>query len=42
VAGFPLPGRFSFVMREGRRLSPAAEAFLAFAREQLQAPAAKG
>ncbi len=31
VAGFPLAGRFSFVMREGRRLSPAAEAFLQFA-----------
>lgn len=31
VAGFPLPGRFSFVMREGRRLSPAAKAFLQFA-----------
>ncbi|MGH8492640.1 MAG: LysR substrate-binding domain-containing protein [Moraxellaceae bacterium] len=31
VAGFPLTGRFSFVMREGRRLSPAAEAFLEFA-----------
>lgn len=42
VAGFPLPGRFSFVMREGRRLSPAAEAFLAFAREQLQATATRG
>ncbi|MDP2227826.1 MAG: LysR substrate-binding domain-containing protein [Moraxellaceae bacterium] len=37
VRGFPLPGQFSFVMREGRRLSPAAEAFLAFAREKLTA-----
>ena len=35
VQGFPLPGQFSFVMREGRRLSPAAEAFLQFVREQL-------
>lgn len=35
VKGFPLPGEFCFVMREGRRLSPAAEAFLQFAREQL-------
>lgn len=35
VAGFPLAGRFSFVMREGRRLSPAAEAFLQFAREMV-------
>jgi DNA-binding transcriptional LysR family regulator len=32
VQGFPLPGKFSFVMREGRRLSPAAEAFLQFVR----------
>ena len=35
VQGFPLPGEFCFVMRDGRRLSPAAEAFLQFAREQL-------
>lgn len=35
VAGFPLPGRFSFVMREGRRLSPVAEAFLQFAQERM-------
>lgn len=35
VKGFPLPGEFCFVMREGRRLSPAAEAFLQFAKEQL-------
>lgn len=35
VQGFPLPGEFCFVMREGRRLSPAAEAFLQFVREQL-------
>lgn len=34
VAGFPLPGRFSFVMRAARRLSPAAEAFLLFAQTQ--------
>jgi DNA-binding transcriptional LysR family regulator len=34
VAGFPLPGQFSFVMREGRRLSPAADAFLRFAQER--------
>ena len=40
VQGFPLPGEFCFVMRDGRRLSPAAEAFLQFAREQLsQQPA---
>lgn len=35
VKGFPLAGRFSFVMREGRRLSPAAEAFLDFARRSV-------
>lgn len=35
VSGFPLAGQFSFVMREGRRLSPAAQAFLDFARTQL-------
>ncbi|MDF3029973.1 MAG: LysR family transcriptional regulator [Moraxellaceae bacterium] len=33
VRGFPLGGRFSFVMREGRRLSPAAQAFLQFAQQ---------
>jgi DNA-binding transcriptional LysR family regulator len=33
VAGFPLPAEFSFVMREGRRLSPVAEAFLQFAQQ---------
>lgn len=37
VKGFPLPGEFCFVMREGRRLSPAAEAFVQFARHQHQA-----
>jgi len=36
VAGFPLAGQFSFVMREGRRLSPAAEAFLQFAQETVR------
>lgn len=36
VTGFPLAGRFSFVMREGRRLSPAAEAFLQFAQETVR------
>ena len=41
VKGFPLPGEFCFVMREGRRLSPAAEAFLEFAREQLSKPLVK-
>lgn len=35
VKGFPLAGQFSFVMREGRRLSPAAEAFLQFARQRI-------
>ncbi|MES2917097.1 MAG: LysR family transcriptional regulator [Pseudomonadota bacterium] len=35
VKGFPLAGQFSFVMREGRRLSPAADAFLDFARQAL-------
>lgn len=35
VTGFPLAGRFSFVMREGRRLSPAAEAFLQFAQKMV-------
>lgn len=35
VQGFPLPGEFCFVMREGRRLSPVAEAFLHFVREKL-------
>ncbi len=35
VAGFPLPGQFSFVMRKGRRLSPAADAFLRFAEVQI-------
>lgn len=34
VAGFPLPGQFSFVMRKERRLSPAAKAFLQFAQTQ--------
>jgi DNA-binding transcriptional LysR family regulator len=33
VKGFPLAGQFSFVMREGRRLSPAADAFLQFAQQ---------
>lgn len=37
VKGFPLEAHFSFVMREGRRLSPAAEAFLAFARHAVAA-----
>lgn len=37
VAGFPLPAEFSFVMREGRRLSPVAEAFLQFARHHATA-----
>lgn len=37
VKGFPLAGQFSFVMREGRRLSPAAEAFLDFARRSVTA-----
>ncbi len=37
VKGFPLAGQFSFVMREGRRLSPAAEAFLDFARASVPA-----
>lgn len=32
VEGFPLRGEFSFVMREGRKLSPAARAFLEYAR----------
>lgn len=35
VKGFPLAGQFSFVMREGRRLSPAAEAFLQFAQQRV-------
>lgn len=35
VSGFPLAGQFSFVMREGRRLSPAAQAFLDFAQAQV-------
>ncbi|HET8730923.1 MAG TPA: LysR substrate-binding domain-containing protein [Moraxellaceae bacterium] len=35
VKGFPLAAHFSFVMREGRRLSPAAEAFLAFAQKSV-------
>lgn len=38
VKGFPLAGRFSFVMREGRRLSPAAEAFLDFASRTVPSP----
>lgn len=33
VEGFPLKGEFSFVMREGRRVSPVANAFLEFARQ---------
>lgn len=36
VAGFPLAGRFSFVMRQGRRLSPAAEAFLHHAQKMVR------
>lgn len=35
VKGFPLAGQFSFVMREGRRLSPAAAAFLQFAQQRV-------
>ncbi len=38
VAGFPLRGEFSFVMREGRRLSPAARAFLEYVRGASDAP----
>lgn len=32
VSGFPLWGEFSFVMREGRKLSPAARAFMEYVR----------
>ncbi|MDF2444872.1 MAG: LysR family transcriptional regulator [Moraxellaceae bacterium] len=38
VKGFPLAGQFSFAMREGRRLSPAAEAFLQFAGRAVAKP----
>ena len=37
VAGFPLAGQFCFVSREGRRLSPAAEAFLHYAQQAVMA-----
>lgn len=35
VAGFPIPGHFNFVLREGRRLSPVAQAFLEFAQQRV-------